>query len=299
MTNCHVWPELKSDPTRISTQDSDIQVFDVDHLDHKTSKGLWRVSKKRKLASYFRPCLVLKGFKGGTALVMVGSSQPSIPYRWIPFPSRPHLAGQPPVTVGISPLALFYHYLCFSHVLHVKPVVSWAEMPLDQNPGIVHVSYPMINGHVPELVCTNRDELLSLHANYRKSTRAVSVKVNKTDNADDDAGNDAGDLSDSNKPTPNGALTFPPIEGMKFVLNTFTSNIKLDQLENEEVAKKDVDTHSRYLSERFGRPIRYLRYEGSPEHMQMVAEEATTGVWSFDDDSDSDANTRAIFRCQR
>jgi hypothetical protein len=41
----------------------------------------------------------------------------------------------------------------------------------------------------------------------------------------------------------------------------------------------------------FGRPVEYLRYEGSLEHMQMVAavaEQATTGLWSFEEDTDSD-----------
>jgi hypothetical protein len=95
---------------------------------------------------------------------------------------------------------------------------------------------------------------------------------------------------------------------MKFVLDLFTSNIKLE-LEDEEVVKKDVAAHSKYLSAKFGKPIECLRYEGSPEHMRMVAavaEEATTGgVWSFDEGTDSKDETdveeivEGIFQCKR
>lgn len=50
---------------------------------------------------------------------------------------------------------------------------------------------------------------------------------------------------------------FTPIEGMKFVLDTFTSSLRLDKLEDEEfeVVKKDATEHSRHLSARFGKPI--------------------------------------------
>lgn len=52
---------------------------------------------------------------------------------------------------------------------------------------------PMIRDKVPELVCTNRAEILSLHRDYWRSTRVVLVRGGGSN----DAGSDGSELAPS------------------------------------------------------------------------------------------------------
>jgi hypothetical protein len=59
------------------------------------------------------------------------------------------------------------YYLCYSHVLHVKPVVRCAGKP--ETPSLL----PIIGN---EVICTNTDEILTLHRRYWASRGGVSPK---------------------------------------------------------------------------------------------------------------------------
>ncbi|KAN0071521.1 hypothetical protein V8E54_010117 [Elaphomyces granulatus] len=168
-------------------------------------------------------------------------------------------------------------------------------------------------------------EILSLHKAYWQSTRAVYVKK------DDDKGPPSGDTDeppsgdndeappddgrrDTDKPPhddgrrvsndgslppddpSNSNLTYMPIEGMMFTLRSFTSNLRLDSLEEEQIPRRSAIEESQHLSSTFGREIEYLRYEGSTDHKEMVeaiAKKATEGIWALEGDSD-DEDTEEI-----
>ena len=69
-------------------------------------------------------------------------------------------------TDTISPPTRFKGYLCFSHVLHVKPVIRKATKPDIPHPGIVHLASATVDDKIPILVYDNVDEIVSLHKAY-------------------------------------------------------------------------------------------------------------------------------------
>jgi hypothetical protein len=63
---------------------------------------------------------------------MIASTRPTRPHRWIPFVNSPSLPFQPPLFVQLSHTGAFEEfgaYLCYTHVLRVKPLLRRAEKP--------------------------------------------------------------------------------------------------------------------------------------------------------------------------
>jgi hypothetical protein len=121
-------------------------VFPVDHLDKRTSNGLWRVHRRRGLDNYFGLCLVIRRVaESQSVLVMIGSTHPYLVHRWIPFQNHPFLQDQPQISVLASipeafNLGNYNTYLCYTHILQAKPVKRWANKPQSPYLGIAHIA---------------------------------------------------------------------------------------------------------------------------------------------------------------
>jgi hypothetical protein len=82
------------------------------------------------------------------------------------------------------------YYLCYSHVLHVKPVVRCAGKP--ETPSLL----PIIGN---EVICTNTDENLTLHRRYWASRGGVSPKPKENKDTPEDDTGPGGDSGNSNE----------------------------------------------------------------------------------------------------
>ncbi|KAN0086846.1 hypothetical protein V8E54_000534 [Elaphomyces granulatus] len=145
-----------------------------------------------KSTTYILPCLLLRLLEDSeSALVLLANTHPQFSDRWIPFPNSPSLPGQPPVSVAVSPPGPFAsgerYYLCYTHVLHAKPVIRCAEKP--ETPSLPP----------SEVVCTNTDEILTHHRRYWASRGGVSPKPKENKDTPEDGTGPGGDGGNSNE----------------------------------------------------------------------------------------------------
>jgi hypothetical protein len=96
--------------------------------------------------------------------------------RWLPLDHNEFVPNQPRVSVRLSIPKAFNGpdpgYICFTHILQVKPVRRYEDKPPSPYPGITHVS-PFLYKETPvSIFCTNLDDVLSCHKKYWQKQRA-------------------------------------------------------------------------------------------------------------------------------
>jgi hypothetical protein len=261
-------------------------IFDVEHLYKQGDDGLWKVDGRRPgQVKYFRPCLVLRVLpESKSILILIGSSRPALTHRWIPFQDSTQLPDQPEVKVQVSlPGAFKSSYLCYTHILCVKPVLRWAVKPRQKSPGIVHIS-PTV--HIPtpdappmavEVECTNTSEILSCHRSYWKSRGVVFSTAEDTEHDGPSRTTNPKDLGVAN----------PDSIGFMFDCGINRSVSWADG----EIRKMSDHSYQEMLRDTYGRPIKVLSSEGTPEDVEQakkVVAEATNGLWLFEGELSSD-----------
>jgi hypothetical protein len=259
--------------------------------------GYWRIDQHRQ-DNYFRPCLVVgKLPESKSVLIMIGSTQPYIPHRWIPFEGSPHLPGQPSSSVKIqTPEATSARdgYLCYTHVLNVKPVLRWAEKPSARHPGIVHVSPPAVE-ELLTLKCLNVDEILDKHRSYwekrgQKNTKGDDDSDNFGGNEQSmDRGNSSSDTGGSEQAGDNSNSsekgTYPGInpsdtESAGFLFHHIS-------LKNAECLPVSDEHYQAAISKALGKELKLLTALGPVE--EEIARSLGDGNWTFPDDESDES----------
>jgi hypothetical protein len=97
---------------------------------------------------------------------MIGSTSPYYAHRWLPLGHNGFLPDQPRVSVHLSIPEAFSGpdpgYLCFTHILQVKPIKRFYKETPDSEE--IRVS----------IMCMNLDEVLKCHKKYWQKQRAVT-----------------------------------------------------------------------------------------------------------------------------
>ena len=149
------------------TTPGETPVFKVDHLYHGPSKArLWGVDRKKHGKSVYRTCLVVKRLER-SAFILIGSTSPSHPRRWLPMEGFQSLPGQPATSVLSYPPGYFAEnpkplFLCYTHVFQVSPVLKHSPALPQWEPGLVHIA----SMNTREVFCKNLGKIRCEHRSY-------------------------------------------------------------------------------------------------------------------------------------
>jgi hypothetical protein len=310
-----VFPASINDPGQMAlTTDAAPPIFHVEHLDTQKQDGMWHVNRQQeKVPNYFRPCVVVKLLgESESAFIMVVSSEPSVPSRWIPVLNTPPLTGEPNLSVEVSPTWDLVGHLCYTHILHVRPVLRKAAKP-QVMPGIVHIAPPMFGQEVLQFSCKNMDDILALHVDYWESKRVIRTGIkdestgdhgDKDDGSTEDGstenegGNKGGNKDSHNSGGSSGGssgaqdsgesqsnLNATVLEGMPFVLEGYVEpGISLD--DGEDIEMGDIAEYEKSVSSTLGMRVKVLSLQETTEKLAG----SSIRVWAGYEDEDEDVS---------
>ena len=158
----------------------------------------------------------------------------------------------------------------------------------DERAGIVHISPSQTTLYKP---------LWDHNPAYDKAFWKKGNDDDKGGSGEKGGSRDNGDKGDANisenrlvKTVTNHLITAGELINKALYLRRLKAYMKLQNLADEK-GILDAAEEERVLSSVFGREINVLEYEGSATHMAMVekvAKDATTGIWSFDEETDDE-----------
>jgi len=309
-----VFPSI-NEPGPTLAADATPPIFHVEHLDTQKQDGMWHVNRP-KVPNYFRPCVVVKLLgQSESAFIMVISSEPSVPSRWIPVLNTPPVPGEPNLAVEVYPAWDLVGHLCYTHILHVRPVLRKAAKP-EVMPGIVHIAPPMSGQELLQFSCNNMDDILALHVGYWESKSiirkpATGIKDESTgghggnDSTEDDGGTeDGGKSGDEGSHSKNGSggssggssgvqgsresqsnLNATVLEGMPFVLEGYVEP-GISLLDGEEIEMGDIAEYEKSVSATLGMNIKVLSLQETAEKLAG----SSIRVWAGYEDEDEDVS---------